>query len=217
VRASAYSEVGRVYLRECRRRRAARFRSPGYASRCVSAPPPWPGARRAVGQPARGWTFFDVKADLENLVAPLPCASSRQRIPLSTLAVGRVLVDASRRRIGDAAPEVAAEVRAATAAGALRGGGGALGVGPASRPEVPSKYPPVVRDMALLSISNTPVQAFSTPPGRKTPPSYGPCGCLACIAAKVCLPEKSLAFRVVMQHTERTLRMRRQMLPAMRW
>jgi phenylalanyl-tRNA synthetase beta chain len=75
-------------------------------------------------------------------------------------------------------------------------------------PEVspPSKYPPVVRDMALVVDANVPAHALLDAMRAEKPP----------IVVQVRLfdlyqgqgipnGKKSLAFRVVMQHTERTL------------
>ncbi len=77
---------------------------------------------------------------------------------------------------------------------------------PLPRPEVPSKYPPVVRDMALLFDSSTPGQAvFDAIEVGK--PSIVRAVRLVSLYRGESLPpgRKSLAFRVVMQHTERTL------------
>jgi len=77
-----------------------------------------------------------------------------------------------------------------------------------SPPSLPStRTPPWCAIWPCFFDSNTPVsRRFSTPSRPKNPPSCGLCGCLACYRGES-LPagRKSLAFRVVMQHTERTL------------
>ena len=77
---------------------------------------------------------------------------------------------------------------------------------PLPRPEVPSKYPPVVRDMALLFDANTPVQAVFDAIQAENPPIVRAVRLFSLYRGES-LPagRKSLAFRVVMQHTERTL------------
>jgi len=136
--------VGRVYLRDAvgagRPLSVAGVRQP-----CVSAPPPMAGARRAVGHAGGAAVdFFDVKADLENLVAPLPCASSGSASRSPPWPFGAAfLVD---RQAGGM------DRRAAPASGSrstklpqppvlFEVAGGALGVGPASPPGGASSTP----------------------------------------------------------------------------
>jgi len=77
---------------------------------------------------------------------------------------------------------------------------------PLPRPRVPSRFPPVVRDIALVFDAGVPVQAvFDAIQAGKSPIVQSVR--LFSLYRGAGLPQgkKSLAFRVVMQHTERTL------------
>jgi phenylalanyl-tRNA synthetase beta chain len=73
-------------------------------------------------------------------------------------------------------------------------------------PEVPPRFPIVVRDMALVFASDTPVQAILEAVEAEKPPIVRSVRLFSLYRGSG-LPagSKSLAFRVVMQHTERTL------------
>ena len=74
------------------------------------------------------------------------------------------------------------------------------------RPTQPSKFPPVVRDIALLVAAEVPAQALLDAAEAEKPPIVQSVG-LFDLYQGSSLPQgmKSLAFRVVMQDTERTL------------
>jgi phenylalanyl-tRNA synthetase beta chain len=73
-------------------------------------------------------------------------------------------------------------------------------------PRVPSRFPPVVRDIALEFDAGTPVQAVLDAIEAEKPGIVRSARLLSLYRGEG-LPAgtKSLAFRVVMQHTERTL------------
>jgi phenylalanyl-tRNA synthetase beta chain len=77
---------------------------------------------------------------------------------------------------------------------------------PAPAPQVPSRYPPVVRDIALLFAQDTPVQAVLDALQAGKPAIVREVSLFSLYRGSG-LPadRKSLAFRVVMQDTERTL------------
>jgi phenylalanyl-tRNA synthetase beta chain len=77
---------------------------------------------------------------------------------------------------------------------------------PLPEPGVPSRFPPVVRDIALVFNENTPVQAVLDALEAEKP-SIVRSVRLFSLYRGTGLPagRKSLAFRVVMQDTERTL------------
>jgi phenylalanyl-tRNA synthetase beta chain len=77
---------------------------------------------------------------------------------------------------------------------------------PTPEPRVPSRFPPVVRDISLEFAQNTPVQAVLEAMEAEKPPIVRQVGLLNLYRGPG-LPDdrKSLAFRVVMQDTERTL------------
>ena len=77
---------------------------------------------------------------------------------------------------------------------------------PLPDPRVPSRFPPVIRDIALVFDADTPAQAvFDAMEAEK--PAIVRAVRLFSVYRGSGLPArtKSLAFRVVMQHTERTL------------
>ena len=77
---------------------------------------------------------------------------------------------------------------------------------PTPHPRVPSRFPPVVRDIALLFPQDTPVQAVLDAIQAEKPPIVREVGLFSLYRGSGLPPDrKSLAFRVVMQDTERTL------------
>ena len=152
--------------------------------------------------------FFDVKADLEALAAPL--ALRCEPAPHPALHPGRsarVLVDGREAGwIGELHPRWLGKYELAKPAVVFEVDAEALLSVPAPSPKVPSRYPPVVRDIALVFASETPVQAvFDAISAEK--PLIVQAVRLFSLYRGAGLPagSKSLAFRVVMQHTERTL------------
>jgi phenylalanyl-tRNA synthetase beta chain len=158
--------------------------------------------------PARGVDFFDVKADLENLVAPLPVRFEPAAHPaLHPGRSARVLVDGKAAGwIGELHPKWQQKYELPQPPVLFEVEAEPLESVPLPRPEVPSKYPPVVRDMALLFDSNTPVQAVIDAIEAEKPPIVRAMRLFSLYRGESLPPgRKSLAFRVVMQHTERTL------------
>ena len=172
-RASASSRSGACSC-ATRRRPTARSRSRGLRQPMrIAAAALRPGARRAMGDAAaRAVDFFDVKGDLEALAAPLAPRFEPAAHP--GLPSGAFGARAGRRHaagwLGRAASALAAEVRAAAAAGRCSSSTpDAPAALPAARPRTPSRFPPVVRDIALVSTPDVPGQAVSgRPSGRKT-------------------------------------------------
>src|SRR5205823_6250759 len=190
-------EVGRVYLRDAAAQdgplSVAGVRQPVRIGAAAYGPvldEQWDTA-------ARGVDFFDVKADLENLIAPLPVRFEPAAHPaLHPGRSARVLVDGKPAGwIGELHPkwqqkyelpqppvlfEVEAEPLEAVPLPARR-----------CRPSTPQWC-------AIWPCFSTPTprhRRFLTPSRPKNPPSCGLCGCLACTAAKVCLPgEKALRY-----------------------
>ncbi len=71
---------------------------------------------------------------------------------------------------------------------------------------MPSKFPPVVRDVALLVDAALPAQALLDAIEAAKPPIVQEVRVFDLYQGKsLPIGRKSLAFRVVMQHTERTL------------
>jgi phenylalanyl-tRNA synthetase beta chain len=83
---------------------------------------------------------------------------------------------------------------------------GAFQALPAVTFDAPSKYPPVVRDLALVVDSGVPAQALLDAMEAEKPPIVTSLRLFDLYQGSgVPAGRKSLAFRVVMQHTERTL------------
>jgi phenylalanyl-tRNA synthetase beta chain len=159
-------------------------------------------------KPSRPVDFFDLKADVEALLAPR--RTRFQAAPHPAFHPGRsaqVMLDGRvagwlgelhprwQRRYELPQPAVLFELDA-DAAQALE----------MPLPQVPSKFPPVVRDVALLVDATLPAQALLDAIEAAKPPIVQEVRIFDLYQGKS-LPggRKSLAFRVVMQHTERTL------------
>ena len=206
-------EVGRVYLRD---------------AAAVDGPLSVAGLRQPIRvggaafgpafdeqwgvKPARGVDFFDVKADLEAICAPRALRVEAAAHP--ALHPGR----SARVRIGGAAgyehagwlgelhprwqqkyelpqPVVLFELDAECLAQA-----------PLPAPQQPSRFPPVVRDIALLVDAGVPVQDLLDAARAEKPAIVREVGVFDLYQGSSLPPgKKSLAFRVVMQDTERTL------------
>ncbi len=201
-------EVGRVYLRDAAAQdgplSVAGVRQPVRIGAAAYGPvldEQWDTA-------ARGVDFFDVKADLENLIAPLPVRFEPAAHPaLHPGRSARVLVDGKPAGwVGELHPKWQQKYELPQPLVLFEVEAEPLESVPLPRPEVPSKYPPVVRDMALLFDANTPVQAVFDAMQAEKPPIVRAVRLFSLYRGES-LPagRKSLAFRVVMQHTERTL------------
>ncbi len=201
-------EVGRVYLRDASAQdgplSVAGVRQPVRIGAAAYGPvldEQWDTA-------ARGVDFFDVKADLENLIAPLPVRFEPAAHPaLHPGRSARVLVDGKPAGwVGELHPKWQQKYELPQPPVLFEVEAESLESVPLPRPEVPSKYPPVVRDMALLFDANTPVQAVFDAIQAENPPIVRAVRLFSLYRGES-LPagRKSLAFRVVMQHTERTL------------
>ncbi|HKC31380.1 MAG TPA: phenylalanine--tRNA ligase subunit beta, partial [Burkholderiales bacterium] len=201
-------EVGRVYLRDASAQdgplSVAGVRQPMR----IGAAAYGPVLDEQWDTPVRGVDFFDVKADLENLVAPLPVRFEPAAHPaLHPGRSARVLVDGKPAGwIGELHPKWQQKYELPQPPVLFEVEAEPLESVPLPRPEMPSKYPPVVRDMALLFDSNTPVQAVFDAIEAEKPPIVRAVRLFSLYRGESLPPgRKSLAFRVVMQHTERTL------------
>jgi phenylalanyl-tRNA synthetase beta chain len=201
-------EVGRVFLRDAAAKDGALavggLRQPVRIAAAAYGPvlgEHWDAAPRAVD-------FYDVKADLENLVAPLALRFApaehpafhpgrSARVQVDGTAVGWVgeLHPKWQQKYELPQPPVLFELEAEP-----------LQAVPLPTPGLPSDQPAVVRDIALLFDAGVPVQAvFDAIQAEK--PAIVRAVRLFSLYRGAELPQskKSLAFRVVMQHTERTL------------
>jgi phenylalanyl-tRNA synthetase beta chain len=201
-------EIGRVYLRDAGAQdgplSVAGLGQPvriGAAAFGALAEEQW-------DEPARGVDFFDLKADVEAMAAPLALRFEASphpafhpgrsaRILLDRKPVGSIgeLHPKWQQKYGLPRPPVLFELEAA-----------AMQAVPLPRPRVPSDQPPVVRDIALVFPAGTPVQAVLDAIEAEKPAIVGSVRLFSLYrGASLPAGTKSLAFRVVMQDTERTL------------
>jgi phenylalanyl-tRNA synthetase beta chain len=201
-------EAGRVFLRDPRAkdgplavgglRQPMRIAAAAYGP---ALPEQWDAPPRLVD-------FYDVKADLESLMAPL--ASRFDPAPHPAFHPGRsarVVVDGSPIGwIGELHPKWQQKYDLPQAPVLFEVDAETLQAVPLPRPQVPSDQPIVLRDIALLFDSATPLEAvFDAIRAEK--PAIVRAVRLFSLYRGAELPQgkKSLAFRVVMQDTERTL------------
>jgi phenylalanyl-tRNA synthetase beta chain len=201
-------EVGRVFLRDASAqegplsvqgvRQPIRVAAAAYGPALAEQ---WDSAPRAVD-------FYDVKSDLENLIAPLAARFEPAEHPaLHPGRSARVLVgDREAGWIGELHPKWQQKYELPQPPVLFELDAEVLQKVPAPRLEVPSDQPTVVRDMALVFDLGVPVQAVLEAMEAEKPAIVRSIR-LFSLYRGAGLPEnrKSLAFRVVMQHTERTL------------
>jgi phenylalanyl-tRNA synthetase beta chain len=201
-------EVGRVFLRDPSAsagplsvgglRQPIRIAAAAYGPAIAGD---WEGAERAVD-------YFDVKGDLEALCAPLALRFAPAQHPAfhpgrcARVTAGEVpagwlgeLHPRWLRKYELPQAPVLFELDAETLLGL-----------PTPLPGVPSRFPPVVRDISLEFAQNTPVQAVLDAMEAEKPAIVRGVSLLNVYrGAGLPADRKSLAFRVVMQDTERTL------------
>jgi phenylalanyl-tRNA synthetase beta chain len=200
-------EVGRVFLRDPAApdgplsvgglRQPMRIAAAAYGP----AGEQWEAAPRAVD-------FFDVKADLEGLMAPLSARFEAQPHPaFHPGRSARVLVDgAAAGWIGELHPKWQHQCGLPQAPVLFELDAEPLQKLAFPRPGVPSDQPVVVRDISMLFPLETPFQAVLDAVQAEKPAIVRSFGVLSVFrGAGVPANLKSLAFRVVMQDTERTL------------
>ncbi|MDA8108724.1 MAG: phenylalanine--tRNA ligase subunit beta [Betaproteobacteria bacterium] len=201
-------EVGRVFLRDPAEKdgplAVAGIRQPlrvAAAAYGAALDEQWGSAPRPVD-------FFDVKSDLEALLWPrVPRFEAAAHPALHPGRSARVLLDGEPAGwVGELHPAWQQKYELAQPVALFELEAASLEVAPLPRPSEPSKFPPVVRDIALLVDAGIPVQALLDAIGAQKPAIVRDVTLFDLYQGKN-LPEgrKSLAFRVVMQHTARTL------------
>ncbi|MFL6565169.1 MAG: phenylalanine--tRNA ligase subunit beta [Burkholderiales bacterium] len=161
----------------------------------------WEGAERMVD-------FFDVKADLEALAAPLePRFEPAVHPALHPGRSARMLIEGRPAGwIGELHPKWLSKYELPHAPILFEAEVDALTHVPLPRPLIPSRLPIVVRDIAMEFDAETSVQAVLDAIHAEKPPIVRSVR-LFSLYRGAGLPSgtKSLAFRVVMQDTARTL------------
>jgi phenylalanyl-tRNA synthetase beta chain len=167
-----------------------------------------PADEEQWGEKTRPIDFYDAKADLEALIAPLSARYERAEHPaFHPGRSARVLLDgAPAGWIGELHPRWQQKYDLARPAVLFELDAERLQHAPMPAFSPPSKYPPVVRDMALLVDAAVPAQALLEAMEAEKPAIVASIRLFDVYQGSgVAEGRKSLAFRVVMQHTERTL------------
>ncbi|MFY9316704.1 MAG: phenylalanine--tRNA ligase subunit beta [Burkholderiales bacterium] len=201
-------EVGRVYLRDDTAAdgplQVAGLRQPVRVGGAAFGP----ALEEQWGAPARSVDFFDVKADLEALCAPRELRVQAAAHPaLHPGRSAKVLIDGVPAGwLGELHPRWQQKYELPHPVVLFELDAELLAAAPLPRPRRPSRFPPVVRDIALLVDSGLAAQALLDAAQAEKPAIVRDLGVFDLYqGANLPAGKKSLAFRVVMQDTERTL------------
>jgi phenylalanyl-tRNA synthetase beta chain len=201
-------EIGRVYLRDAAAAdgplSVAGLRQPVRVAGAAFGP----AFEEQWASPARAVDFFDVKADLEAICAPRRLRFESAAHPaLHPGRSARVFVEGSPAGwLGELHPRWQQKYELPHPATLFELEAACLTDAPLPRPSQPSKFPPVVRDIALLVDAGVPAQTLLDAVQAEKPAIVQDVGVFDLYQGPSLPPgKKSLAFRVVMQDTERTL------------
>ena len=201
-------ELGRVYLRDPAAKESdldvAGVRQPVRAGAIAYGP----ALEEQWGVPARNADFYDVKADVEALLAPRAARyESAQHPALHPGRSARVLLDgAPIGWVGELHPRWQQKYGLPLPAALFELDLEALGRVDLPKYREVSKFPPVIRDLALVVDEDLPAAALLEEMGRFRPAGVQEIRLFDFYRGKgVERGKKSLAFRVVMQDTARTL------------
>jgi phenylalanyl-tRNA synthetase beta chain len=201
-------ELGRVYLRDAAAGdgplAVAGLRQPIRVAGAAFGPAldeQWGSAGRAVD-------FYDVKADLDAICAPRrPRFEAAAHPALHPGRSARVLIDGTPAGwLGELHPRWQQKYELPQPVVLFELEADCLARTPLPQPSQPSRFPPVVRDIALLVDAGVPAQALlDAVQAEKSPIVQGVSVFDLYLGQNLPAGKKSLAFRVVMQDTERTL------------
>ncbi|HEX2565680.1 MAG TPA: phenylalanine--tRNA ligase subunit beta [Burkholderiales bacterium] len=205
-------ELGRVYLRspgaEHEPLSVKGIRQPVR----VAAAALGPALDEQWGSDDRNVDFFDLKADLEALAAPIALRFEAATHPAFHPGRSARVLAAGKPAgwLGELHPRWQRKYELPLAPVLFEMDAALLQEVGLPRPGVPSKYPPVVRDIAVLVDAAVPVQALLDAMEAEKPPIVTHVRLFDLYQGESLRKEgvagrKSLAFRVVMQDTERTL------------
>jgi phenylalanyl-tRNA synthetase beta chain len=160
------------------------------------------------GVTSRPVDLLDLKADVEALAAPLAVRFEAASHPAFHPGRAAKILIAGREAgwIGELHPRWQQKYELSQGLVFFELDAGMLQDVPLPRPDVPSKYPSVTRDIAVLVDANVPVQALLDAIAAERPAIVQEVRLFDLYqGSNLPLGRKSLAFRVVMQDTERTL------------
>ena len=201
-------EVGRAFMRDPRVQDGDLTVAGLSQPMRIAAAACGPAEDEQWGEPARPVDFFDLKADVEALVWPR--LASFDAAPHPALHPGRsarVLVDgAPIGWVGELHPRWQAKFELPQPVVVFELDAGSLQQVPVPRPEETSRFPPVVRDLAVLVDGRLQVQALLDAFQAEKPAIVRSVRLFDLYQGESLPPgQKSLAFRIVMQDTEKTL------------
>jgi phenylalanyl-tRNA synthetase beta chain len=167
-----------------------------------------PALEEQWGSPPRRVDLFDLKSDLEALAAPralrFEAAAHPAFHPARSARV--LLANGDIGWIGELHPQWLQKYDISQPVVCFEVDVSALLESPLPQPSVPSRFPPVTRDIALLVNADITVQALLDAIAGETPAIVQEVRLFDLYEGPNLPPgKKSLAFRVVMQDTERTL------------
>jgi phenylalanyl-tRNA synthetase beta chain len=201
-------EVGRVFLRDTAAKdgplSVAGVRQPVRVAAAVFGPL----ADSQWDEPPRNADFFDVKADVEALAAPLALRFEAAAHPaFHPGRSARILLEGQVvGAIGELHPKWQQKYGLSQAPVLFELDAEPLSTLPMPQPGAVSDQPPVVRDIALLFPAETAVQAVLDAVQAEKPAIVRSVRLFSLYrGGSLPVGTKSLAFRVVMQDTERTL------------
>ena len=160
------------------------------------------------GMPVRAADFFDLKADVEALAWPrVPRFEAAAHPALHPGRSARVLLDGVPVGwVGELHPRWQAKFELPQPVVVFELEAASLQAVHIPRPEQPSRVPPLVRDLAVLVDAAVPVQVLLDAVLAEKPPIVRSVRLFDLYQGKsVPAGRKSLAFRIVMQDTEKTL------------
>ncbi|MDH5349519.1 MAG: phenylalanine--tRNA ligase subunit beta [Betaproteobacteria bacterium] len=201
-------EVGRVYLRDSGQPDAPLEVGGVRQPVRIAAAAFGPAWEDQWGMPGRPVDLFDLKADLDALAAPLKLRYEAAEHP--ALHPGRSarvhLGDQAIGWIGELHPRWQQKYELPQSVAMFEAEAAALQQCPLPAPRVPSKYPPAARDIALLVNTDITADALLAVAMAEMPIIVQSIRLFDLYqGSNLPAGKKSLAFRVVMQDTERTL------------
>ena len=201
-------EVGRVFLRDASARdgplEVAGVRQPMRIAAVASGL----ADEEQWGLPARPVDLFDLKADLEAMASPLALRFEAAGHPAFHPGRSARVLQADRviGWLGELHPQWQQKYELAQGVVCFEIDAAPVQALALPAPVVPSKYPPVLRDIAVLVDANVGVQAMLDAFSSEKPRIVQAVRLFDVYQGdRLPVGKKSLAFRVVMQDTERTL------------
>ena len=201
-------EVGRAFVRDAKVQDGELTVAGLLQPMRIAAAACGPADDEQWGTPSRAVDFFDLKADVEALVWPRVARFEAAAHPaLHPGRSARVLVDGTPAGwVGELHPRWQARFELPQPAIVFELDAESLQKVPVPHPEQPSRFPPVVRDIAVLVEAGLPVQTLLDALEAEKPAIVRSIALFDLYHGKSLPPgRKSLAFRIVMQDTEKTL------------